>query len=160
MSSEPANSAFTSASAAPAPAPAPASASPASASGLPVSLADALASFDDLWSPRIVTAVNDYDVRVAKVEGEHVWHAHDHTDEFFLVLDGELTIELREAGGERAVVLPRGSVFTVPRGTEHRPVAPGGAAILMFEPTGTLTVGDRHEEVPDHVDATTGHRLA
>ncbi|MGW8378089.1 cupin domain-containing protein [Streptomyces sp. ODS28] len=125
----------------------------------PVSLAEALASFDALWSPRIVTRVNDYDVRVAKVEGEHVWHVHEDTDEFFLVLDGELHIGLRESGNERTVRLPRGAVFTVPRGTEHKPYAPGGAAILLFEPTGTSSVGDRHEEVPDHVDATTGHRL-
>ncbi|MFI6486979.1 cupin domain-containing protein [Streptomyces sp. NPDC050564] len=128
--------------------------------GEPVSLSAALASFTDLWSPRIVTAVNDYDVRIAKVEGDHVWHVHDHTDEFFLVLEGELTIALRDPDGERAVVLPKGSVFTVPRGTEHKPYAPAGAAILMFEPTGTLTVGDRHDEVPDHVDATTGRALA
>jgi mannose-6-phosphate isomerase-like protein (cupin superfamily) len=125
----------------------------------PVSLAAALASFSELWSPRIVTAVNDYDVRVAKVEGEHLWHTHDHTDEFFLVLDGELNIALREPAGERTVTLPRGSVFTVPRGTEHKPSAPVGASILMFEPTGTVTVGDRHEAIPDHVDATTGHPL-
>ncbi|MFF4539657.1 cupin domain-containing protein [Streptomyces aureus] len=127
--------------------------------GEPVSLSAALASFDELWSPRIVTAVNDYDVRVAKVEGDHVWHVHDHTDEFFLVLEGELTIALREPAGERTVVLPKGSVCTVPRGTEHKPSAPAGASILMFEPTGTLTVGDRHEEIPAHVDATTGHAL-
>ena len=125
----------------------------------PIVLDDALASFDVLWSPRIVTRVNDYDVRIAKVEGEHVWHVHDHTDEFFLVLRGELRIVLREESGERAVVLPRGAVFTVPRGTYHKPVSPGGASILMFEPSGTLTVGDRHDEVPGHVDATTGHEL-
>ncbi|WP_199515291.1 cupin domain-containing protein [Nucisporomicrobium flavum] len=121
----------------------------------PISLATALASFDELWSPRIVTSVNDYDVRVAKVHGEHVWHTHDHTDEFFLVLEGELRIALRD----REVVLAKGDVFTVPRGTEHKPSSVDGAAILMFEPTGTLTVGDRHEEVPGHVDATTGHAL-
>ncbi|WP_062644923.1 cupin domain-containing protein [Streptomyces maremycinicus] len=125
----------------------------------PVSLATALASFTQRWSPRIVTAVNDYDVRVAKVEGEHVWHVHDHTDEFFLVLDGELHIALREAGGERTVVLPAHSVFTVARGTEHKPFAPVPTQILVFEPTGTLSVGDRHDDVPDHVDATTGHAL-
>ncbi|MFG2297377.1 cupin domain-containing protein [Streptomyces sp. NPDC048603] len=128
----------------------------------PIPLHEALASFDALWSPRIVTRVNDYDVRVAKVEGEHVWHAHDDTDEFFLVLDGELHIALREPGtgtGERTVRLPRGAVFTVPRGTEHRPSAPSGASILMFEPSGTLTVGDRHDEIPGHVDVTTGHDL-
>ncbi len=125
----------------------------------PVSLNQALASFDELWSPRVVTGVNDYDVRIAKVEGEHVWHVHEHTDEFFLVLDGELRIALRESAGERTVTLPKGSVFTVPRGTEHKPSASHGAAILMFEPTGTSSVGDRHEEIPDHVDATTGHAL-
>lgn len=129
----------------------------------PISLDKALASFDALWSPRIVTRVNDYDVRVAKVEGEHLWHVHEDTDEFFLVLEGELQISLREPAGEptgeRTVVLPRGAVFTVPRGTEHKPYAPARAAILMFEPSGTSTVGDRHDEVPDHVDATTGHSL-
>ncbi|WP_030856899.1 cupin domain-containing protein [Streptomyces sp. NRRL S-37] len=125
----------------------------------PVSLDRALDSFTERWSPRIVTAVNDYDVRVAKVEGEHVWHAHDHTDEFFLVLDGELHISLREPACERTVVLPKGSVFTVPRGTEHKPHALVPTAILLFEPTGTLTTGDRHDEVPAHVDTTTGHAL-
>ncbi|MET8907685.1 cupin domain-containing protein [Micromonospora sp. NPDC004551] len=127
----------------------------------PIELAAALARFDQLWSPRIVTTVNDYDVRIAKVAGEHVWHAHEHTDEFFLVLDGELRIALRDGadGAEREVVLPRGAVFVVPRGVEHRPSAPGGASILMFEPSGTSSVGERHDEVPGHVDATTGHRL-
>ncbi|WP_413758139.1 cupin domain-containing protein [Streptomyces sp. MMBL 11-3] len=129
------------------------------AAGRPVVLAEALDSFTELWSPRIVGSVNDYDVRIAKVRDEHVWHTHDHTDEFFLVVEGELFIALREPGGERTVTLPRGSVFTVPRGVEHKPSSPSGAAILMFEPTGTLTVGDRHEEVPDHVDVTTGHAL-
>jgi mannose-6-phosphate isomerase-like protein (cupin superfamily) len=125
----------------------------------PVDLAQALASFEALWSPRIVARVNDYDVRIAKVAGDHVWHVHEATDEFFLVLDGELTIALREGDAERRVVLPRGGVFVVPRGTEHLPSSPGGASILMFEPSGTLTVGDRHDALPAHVDATTGHLL-
>ncbi|WP_060886085.1 cupin domain-containing protein [Streptomyces caniscabiei] len=126
----------------------------------PISLATALSSFDALWSPRIVTTVNDYDVRVAKVEGDHVWHVHENTDEFFLVLEGELHIGLREPEGERTVVLPRGSVFTVPRGVEHKPYAPSRAAILVIEPSGTSTVGDRHDDIPDHVDVTTGHALS
>ncbi|MFE8017514.1 cupin domain-containing protein [Streptomyces sp. CAI-85] len=125
----------------------------------PVALDAALASFTQQWSPRIVTTVNDYDVRVAKVEGEHLWHTHDHTDEFFLVLDGELHIGLRDPAGERTVVLPKGSVFTVPRGTEHKPYAPVPTEILLLEPTGTSTVGDHHDEIPSHVDATTGHAL-
>ncbi|MFB4303823.1 cupin domain-containing protein [Actinomadura sp. NTSP31] len=130
----------------------------------PVELAAVLEGFDRTWSPRIVARVNDYDVRVAKAAGEHVWHVHDGTDEFFLVLDGELTIALRgepgaPAGSVREVTLPAGSVFVVPRGVEHRPASPGGASILLLEPAGTLSVGDRHEDLPDHVDATTGHPL-
>jgi mannose-6-phosphate isomerase-like protein (cupin superfamily) len=125
----------------------------------PIDLDTALASFDALWSPRIVASVNDYDVRIAKVAGDHLWHVHEDTDEFFLVLDGEFQISLREPEGERTVTLRKGSIFTVPRGTEHKPSAPDGASILMLEPTGTSSVGDRHEDVPDHVDATTGHAL-
>ncbi|WP_370423390.1 cupin domain-containing protein [Streptomyces sp. QH1-20] len=125
----------------------------------PIDLKSALSSFDQLWSPRIVTQVNDYDVRIAKVAGEHIWHVHENTDEFFLVLDGELGIGLRDGEGERVVVLPQGAVFVVPRGVEHRPFSTAGASILLFEPTGTSTVGDRHDPVPGHVDATTGHVL-
>ncbi|MGC0401998.1 mannose-6-phosphate isomerase-like protein (cupin superfamily) [Streptomyces sp. SAI-126] len=125
----------------------------------PVSLPAALASFTERWSPRIVTAVNDYDVRVTHVEGEYLWHVHDKTDEFFLVLEGELHIALREPAGERTVVLPRLSVFTVPRGIEHKPYAPVPTDILVLDPTGTATVGDRHDEIPAHVEATTGHAL-
>lgn len=126
---------------------------------VPADLAAAFASFTDQWSPRIVTRVNDYDVRIARVHGEHVWHAHDHTDEFFLVLDGELHIALREPAGERTVVLARGTVFTVPRGVEHRPTAPVPTRVLLFEPTGTVTTGDRHDPVPGHVDVTAGRPL-
>ncbi|MFG2560385.1 cupin domain-containing protein [Streptomyces sp. NPDC048496] len=125
----------------------------------PILLSEALTTFETLWSPRIVTRVNDYDVRVAKVRGEHVWHVHDDTDEFFLVLDGTLAIALREDGGERTVTLDRGAVFVVPCSTWHKPFSADGASLLLFEPSGTSTVGDRHDDVPGHVDATTGHAL-
>ncbi|MFE6773677.1 cupin domain-containing protein [Streptomyces fimicarius] len=130
----------------------------------PLSLTAALASFDALWSPRIVARVNDYDVRVAKVAGEHVWHVHEDTDEFFLVLDGTLDIALRDGdrggdGDERSVTLERGAVFVVPRGVRHLPRSSSGASILLFEPSGTSTVGDAHDVVPGHVDVTTGHAL-
>lgn len=125
----------------------------------PVNLTEALASFDDVYSPRIVARVNDYDVRIAHTLGEHVWHTHEHTDEFFLVLDGRFDVAIRDEHGERTVVLGKGDTFVVPRGVEHRPSSPGGA-ILMFEPTGTVTTGDRHDgAVPGHVDSTTGHPL-
>jgi len=126
----------------------------------PVSLSQALAAFTDVYSPRIVARVNDYDVRIAHFKGDHVWHVHEHTDEFFLVLDGQVKISLREADGERTVTLGAGQIFVVPRGTEHMPSSPGGSA-LMFEPSGTLTTGDRHEgAIPVHVDSTTGHLTA
>jgi len=126
----------------------------------PVNLTAALASFDDIYSPRIVARMNDYDVRVAHARGEHIWHTHDSTDEFFLVLDGQFDVALREPDGSvRTVSLRQGDTFVVPRGVEHKPSSPGGS-ILMFEPSGTSTTGDRHEgEIPDHVDSTTGHDL-
>jgi mannose-6-phosphate isomerase-like protein (cupin superfamily) len=118
----------------------------------PVNLSQALAAFSDVYSPRIVGRVNDYDIRIAHVLGEHVWHVHEQTDEFFLVLDGQFDVALREGGGERTVTLHAGEVFVVPKGTEHRPSSPGGS-ILMFEPSGTLTTGDRHEgDIPAHVE--------
>ena len=126
----------------------------------PVNLAEALASFDDIYSPRIVARMNDYDVRIAHAKGEHLWHVHEDTDEFFLVLDGQFDVSIRAADGtESTVSLRQGDMFVVPRGTEHKPSSPGGA-ILMFEPSGTSTTGDRHEgEIPGHVDSTTGHEL-
>jgi mannose-6-phosphate isomerase-like protein (cupin superfamily) len=127
----------------------------------PVNVTEALASFTDIYSPRIVARVNDYDVRIAHTDGEHVWHVHDDTDEFFLVLDGQFDVAMRGADGtETTVVLRKGDTFVVPKGTEHKPSSPGGA-ILMFEPTGTSTTGDRHDgEIPGNVDSTTGHELA
>ncbi len=126
----------------------------------PVNVTAALASFHQVYSPRIVARINDYDVRVAHTRGEHVWHVHEDTDEFFLVLDGQLDVSLRDAdGAETTVVLRQGDTFVVPKGIEHKPSSPG-AAILMFEPSGTSTTGDRHEgEIPDYVDSTTGHEL-
>jgi mannose-6-phosphate isomerase-like protein (cupin superfamily) len=128
--------------------------------GRPVNVPDALTQFEEVYSPRIVARVNDYDVRIAHTRGDHVWHVHDDTDEFFLVLGGRFDIALRDAGGaERTVTLHRGDTFVVPRGTEHKPSSPGGS-ILMFEPSGTSTTGDRHEgDIPDHVDSTAGHDL-
>jgi mannose-6-phosphate isomerase-like protein (cupin superfamily) len=126
----------------------------------PVNLTEALSSFEDIYSPRIVASINDYDVRIAHAKGDHLWHVHDDTDEFFLVLDGEFHVAVRDAaGGESTVVLRQGDTYVVPKGTEHKPSSPGGS-ILMFEPRGTSTTGDRHEgEIPDHIDSTTGHAL-
>ena len=81
----------------------------------PISLSHALAAFSDVYSPRIVGRVNDYDIRIAHAYGEHVWHVHDHTDEFFLVIDGRFDIALRGGDGERTVSLNAGDIFVVPQ---------------------------------------------
>lgn len=126
----------------------------------PVNLTEALGSFDEVYSPRIVARMNDYDVRIAHARGEHVWHVHSDTDEFFLVLDGRFDIAIRDPDGrESTVELRKGDVYVVPKGTEHKPSSPGGS-ILMFERSGTSSTGDRHEgEIPENVDSTTGHEL-
>ena len=123
----------------------------------PTNVFDTLRSFDEIYSPRIVNQVNNYDVKIAHVAGEHVWHSHPETDEFFLVLEGHFEIALRsETGEETSVELRKGDTFVVPRGVEHRPTSRGGA-ILMFEPRGTVSTGDAaDDELPDHIQRTTG----
>ncbi|MBO0823486.1 MAG: cupin domain-containing protein [Actinobacteria bacterium] len=128
--------------------------------GKSVNLNAALRSFDDVYDPRIVARVNDYDVKIAHARGEYVWHVHNDTDEFFLVLDGQFDVALRdEDGAERSVSLRPGDVFVVPKGVEHKPSSSGGS-ILMFEPAQTLSTGDRHEgNIPEYVHSTTGTQL-
>ena len=104
----------------------------------PIDLAEKLALFEDRFSPRIVATLNDYKIEVVKVEGEFVWHSHPETDDFFLVLEGELEIELRD----RTVRLRKGQLFVVPRGVEHRPRADREAHVLLIEPQGTANTGD------------------
>ncbi|WGP06211.1 cupin domain-containing protein [Bacillus subtilis] len=118
-----------------------------------------LASFTERWSPRILTQVNDWDVRLAKIEGTFVWHSHPETDELFIVLDGSLDIRLRLPETETVVHLERHDVFVVPRGIEHRPESATGAAVMLFEPTGTLSTGDYQGEIPEHITSTTGRSL-
>lgn len=104
----------------------------------PVNLAAKLGTFDEHWQPRTVAAFNGHDVMVAKVQGEFVWHRHDDTDDLFLVLQGTLTIELRD----RSVTLGPGELFVVPMGVEHRPVARDEVHLLLLERTGTPNTGD------------------
>ena len=103
-----------------------------------INLADKLTTFSERWSPRTVATYNGHDVMVVKVQGEFVWHKHDDTDDFFLVLNGVLDIELRD----RTVTLRPGEMFIVPRGVEHRPVAREETHLLLIEPTGTPNTGD------------------
>ncbi len=103
-----------------------------------INLADKLALVHEHWSPHTVAGFNGHDVMVVKVEGAFVWHKHDDTDDLFLVLKGELDIQLRD----RTVSLAAGEMFVVPKGVEHRPVARTEAHILLIEPKGTPNTGD------------------
>jgi mannose-6-phosphate isomerase-like protein (cupin superfamily) len=107
-----------------------------------VNLADKLAGFSEYWSPKIVGRYNSNDVMVVKVKGEFVWHSHADTDDLFLVLRGNLTIEVREGGVRSDVHLGPGDLYVVPRGVEHRPVAVEEVHLLLMEPVGTPNTGD------------------
>jgi mannose-6-phosphate isomerase-like protein (cupin superfamily) len=103
-----------------------------------VNLERALARFAETWSPKVVARVNDFHVKLVKLQGEFVWHAHEHEDELFLVLRGRLRLLFRD--GE--AVLDAGELAVVPRGVEHCPVAVGEVHVLLLEPATTVNTGD------------------
>ena len=107
-----------------------------------------LACFAEHWSPKRIARVNDYDVRIVKIQGEFTWHRHADTDEFFLVLDGQLTIQMRD----RNVVLAPREIFVVPRGVEHCPQADTETAVLLFEPSAVINTGDAGGELTAEVE--------
>jgi mannose-6-phosphate isomerase-like protein (cupin superfamily) len=104
----------------------------------PINLASKLSTFTEPFQPRTVGQFNGHDLMVVKVKGEFVWHSHPDTDDFFLVLQGRLTIRMREGN----VTLGPGEMFVVPRGVEHCPVADEEAHVLLIEPRGTPNTGD------------------
>ncbi|WP_375780412.1 cupin domain-containing protein [Bradyrhizobium sp. ma5] len=112
-----------------------------------IDLSQKLSTFTDHWSPRTVAQFNACDVMVVKVQGEFVWHKHDDTDDFFLVLKGVLDIELRD----RTITLHPGQMYIVPKGVEHRPVAREEVHLLLIEPTGTPNTGDKATAAPRKV---------
>ena len=112
-----------------------------------VNLAEKLALLDAPFQPGIVGHLNDYKLAVVKAKGEFVWHKHDDTDDFFLVLKGTLVIELRDG----SVTLGPGQLFVVPKGVEHRPVAAEEVHVLLIEPRGTPNTGDHATAQPRRV---------
>jgi len=107
-----------------------------------------LALLDKPWSPRLLAELNGQHVRIAKLDGEFTWHAHQDEDELFLVIEGEIEIQLREGpdDAERSVRIAEGELFVVPRGVEHKPVAKRPASVLLFEPASTRNTGDADDE--------------
>ena len=107
-----------------------------------VNLAGKLALLDRPYNPGIVGYLNDYKLMVVKIQGEFVWHSHEETDDFFLVLNGRMTIQMRD----RDVELEAGEMFVVPRGVEHCPKADEETEVLLIEPRETVNTGDNEGE--------------
>jgi mannose-6-phosphate isomerase-like protein (cupin superfamily) len=103
-----------------------------------INLRDKLTRFSEHWSPRVVAEMNDYQFKLAKFQGEFVWHSHADTDEVFIVLDGEMTLEFRD----RTVTMAAGEMYVVPKGVEHRPVARSECSVMLVEPRGVVNTGD------------------
>lgn len=103
----------------------------------PINFNEKLLKFDDLWSPKVIAEMNDYQFKTVKVQGDFVWHKHEETDEVFIVLEGELAIEFRDG----KVELKAGEMFVVPKNTEHKPFAKTQASILLVEPKGIVNTG-------------------
>ncbi len=102
-----------------------------------INLEDKLARFAEHWSPRVIAEMNDYQIKLAKVDGEFVWHDHPETDEMFFVIEGRLKIEFRDG----SVVLETGELFVVPKGVEHKPMAETECKIMVIEPKGIVNTG-------------------
>jgi len=103
-----------------------------------IDLAAKLSAFTEHWSPKVIARLNDYEIKVVKLHGEFTWHSHADTDELFLVIDGELTIQLRDGD----VVVRAGQLYVVPRGVEHCPIAGGEVHAVLIEPTGVVNTGE------------------
>lgn len=104
----------------------------------PINIAEKFARFSDQWSPRVVAEMNDYQFKLARIQGEFIWHRHAETDEVFIVVEGAMTLEFRDG----RVDLKAGEMFVVPKGVEHRPVALQECKIMLVEPRGVVNTGD------------------
>ena len=108
-----------------------------------INFKEKLSRFDDHWSPKVIARMNDTHFKLVKFQGEFVWHRHEDTDEVFIVLEGEMSIEFRDG----AVTVRAGELFVVPKGVEHRPVADKRCKALLVEPAGTINTGDAGGEM-------------
>ncbi len=108
-----------------------------------VNLTEKFSLVTDQWDPKIIAQLNDYQLKIAKIQGEFIWHSHPETDEVFLVVDGDLTIHLREGH----LTLKPGELCVIPKGVEHKPAAAQECQILMVEPAGTVNTGDAGGEM-------------
>ncbi|MDN6859569.1 cupin domain-containing protein [Pseudomonas sp. CAN2814] len=108
----------------------------------PINLQDKLGRISETWQPRVIAEMNDYQLKVVKLQGDFVWHSHADTDETFIVLDGELRIDFRDG----PLTLRAGELYVVPRGVEHKPYAEHEVQLMLIEPRGVLNTGDQGGE--------------
>tara|TARA_Y100000739_G_scaffold173318_1_gene151053 strand:+ start:746 stop:1108 length:363 start_codon:yes stop_codon:yes gene_type:complete len=113
-----------------------------------ININDKLNKFSDLWSPKVIAEMNDYQFKLAKVKGEFVWHSHKETDETFIVLDGELLIEFRD----KKIRLNKGELYIVPKGIEHKPYAENECHIMLIEPKGIINTGEKSTKLTSKND--------
>jgi mannose-6-phosphate isomerase-like protein (cupin superfamily) len=113
-----------------------------------INFAEKLSKFNNHWSPRVIAEMNDYQFKLAKVQGEFVWHDHPHTDEVFIVIEGTLDIEFREG----KVTLNSGEMFVIPKGVEHKPSALAECKIMLIEPIGVVNTGESESELTTEND--------
>ena len=107
-----------------------------------INFRDKFSLFNEQWSPKVIAEMNDYQFKIAKIEGDFIWHAHKDTDETFIVLEGKLRIDFRD--GE--TYLSEGEMFVVPKGVEHKPYAENEVKLLLIEPRGVKNTGDVEAE--------------
>lgn len=113
-----------------------------------ININDKLNKFSDLWSPKVIAEMNDYQFKLAKVKGEFVWHSHKETDETFIILDGELLIEFRD----KKIKLNKGELYIVPKGVEHKPYAENECHIMLIEPKGIINTGEKSTKLTSKND--------
>ncbi len=108
-----------------------------------INLKEKYSKFSKYWSPRIITEMNDYQFKIAKIKGEFVWHDHKDTDETFIVIEGEMNMKFRDEN----IILTEGEMIVVPKGVEHKPCADKECKILVIEPRGVINTGDEINEL-------------
>lgn len=109
----------------------------------PINLDAKFALFSEHWSPKIIAQMNDYHFKLAKIQGDFIWHSHADTDEVFIVIDGRMGIDFRDG----SIELRKGEMVVVPRGVEHKPFADAECLIMLVEPIGTINTGDAGGEL-------------
>lgn len=108
-----------------------------------INFKDKFALFSELWSPKVIAEMNDYQFKLVKIKGDFVWHQHDHTDEVFIIMEGNMNIEFEK----ETMALKAGEMFVVPKGVRHKPSAEDECHVLIVEPRGVVNTGETQSDL-------------